>query len=194
MQPVAQGATGSFRLKVDPAFRGRIAVLGRDADGARKWVRHLSEGDAKGHWLVEGVPVGSYHVTVLATGKVPQELAGLVITSNHRPTHEITLTDGGGIDLKVEGPDGKLLEKVHILLQDASGKQIDVQIFTEVSSGRAFVSVNYLPTIAAAKSDSGLAPGSYTLRAGKEGYAPAETEFSIAATEVAAVTLKLVLR
>ena len=60
-----------------------------------------------------------------------------------------------------------------------------------VSGGRAFIAVNYLPTVAAAKSDSGLAPGSYTLMAAKEGYGPASADFTIQSTEVAEVALTL---
>ena len=71
------------------------------------------------------------------------------------------------------------------------GAQIDVHVMTRVSDGRAFVSVNYLPSAATAAADSGLAPGDYTLAAGREGYAPASKPFSIRGTEVAEVTIVL---
>ena len=185
-------AKGSFYLLFEPAHKsGRVAVVGRDADGRRRFVLHPEEQDDEGRWLVEKVPVGTYDLTILASGKVPATLFGIGVTSAAKPTHRVALTDGGGIDLKITGPDGKLLEKVHILLRDANERQIDVQIISMVSGGRAFIAVNYLPTVAAARSDSGLAPGSYTLTAAKEGYAPASADFAIQSTEVAEIALTL---
>ncbi|MCZ6787215.1 MAG: carboxypeptidase-like regulatory domain-containing protein, partial [Planctomycetota bacterium] len=185
-------AKGSFYLLFEPAHKsGRIAVVGRDAAGRRRFVLHPEEQDDQGRWLVEKVPVGTYDLTILASGKIPVTLPGIGVTSAAKPTHRVTLTDGGGIDLRITGPDGKLLEKVHILLRDATERQIDVQIISMVSGGRAFIAVNYLPTVAAAKSDSGLAPGSYTLMAAKEGYGPASADFTIQSTEVAEVALTL---
>ena len=62
---------------------------------------------------------------------------------------------------------------------------------THVSEGRAFLSVNYLPSAATARADSGLAPGDYTLTVFKEGFEPATEGFVIRGHEVAEVAITL---
>lgn len=184
--------TGRFLLDFgDPAFRGRVACVGLDASGKRVWYAHALEPDREGRWSIEGVPVGTYAVNVLATGKVPAAIPRVVVTETLRETHRVTLSDGGGVRLAVRDAAGELLDNVHLLLLDASGAQIDVQVLSMMGEQRGFVSVNWLPSAAVAASDSGLAPGEYTLTVGKEGYAPDTARFTIRGTEVAEVNLVL---
>jgi len=192
MQPVADGETGAFFVEFEPPLEGgRVALVGRDAEGRAVWQKQLDRKDEKGRWLVERVPVGEYAVSVLATGMVPVTLPRVVVTRSFKDTHRVRLEKGGGLEFKVEDADGELLDEVHVLLEDASEKQIDVHVFTQISGGRAFVSINYLPSAATARADSGLAPGTYTFAAYKEGYELATAAFSIASTETAKVTLTL---
>jgi len=184
--------TGRFYLDFgDPAFRGRVACVGVDAGGKRLWYAHALEPDREGRWSIEGVPVGTCAVNVLASGKVPVTIPRVVVTATLRETHRVTLSEGGGIRLAVRDAAGELLDNVHILLRDAAGAQIDVQVLSLMGERRGFVSVNWLPSAAVAASDSGLAPGEYTLTAGKEGYAPDTARFTIRGTEVAEVNLVL---
>ena len=66
-----------------------------------------------------------------------------------------------------------------------------IHFLTMVSGQRGFTSINYIPTAATARADSGLATGSYTLWAGREGYQPGSSDFAIAGTEVVKVTVTL---
>jgi len=191
MTPVTAAATGTFLLESSPPFDGRIAVVGRDAAGVIQWVKHPTETDNDKRFVVAGVPEGTFDIAVLAEGKIPTHVPRVVVRKGIRPVYRVVFTDGGGIELTVTGKGGNLLEKVHIQLHNHAGTQIDVQIYSEVSVGRALVSVNYIPSVAHVMSDSGLAPGRYTLRALKEGYQPSQASFAIAGTETARVTLTL---
>ncbi|MEE8105151.1 MAG: carboxypeptidase-like regulatory domain-containing protein [Planctomycetota bacterium] len=191
MTPVTAAAMGTFLLESSTPFDGRVALVGRDAAGLIRWVKHPNETDNDKRLVVDGVPEGTFDVAVLAQGKIPSRVPRVVVRKGARPVYRVVFIDGGGIDLTVNGEDGNLLEKVHIQLNNETGTQIDVQIYSEVSEGRALVSVNYIPAVAHVLSDSGLAPGRYTLRAGKEGYRTAQASFAIAGTETATVSLTL---
>jgi hypothetical protein len=192
MMPEAQGETGSFYLVFEPALEGRVALVGRDAEGKQRWVRHLSDDDKhQDRWEVKTIPVGEYAVSVLASGMIPVMLPRVVVTRTVKETHRIRVERGGGLSFKVTDADGKLLDKVHLFLKDAGERQIDIHVLTQVSEGRAFLSVNYLPSAATARADSGLAPGGYTLTVFKEGFEPATESFFIRGHEVAEVALTL---
>lgn len=191
MQPVAEGATGAFYLVFEPALRGRVAVVGRDANGRGRWLRHVDKPDDQGRWEVAGVPVGEYTVTVLATRAIPVTLPGVVVSRGVKTTHTVRLDEGGGLEFKVTNERGELLDQVHVWLHDEADQQIDVNILTSVSDGRGFVSVNYLPSAASARTDSGLAPGVYRLTAQREGYAPVSREFAVRSGEVTEVAISL---
>ena len=191
MMPEAQGETGSFYLVFEPPLEGRVALIGRDAEGKQQWVRHLDGADEEDRWEARTIPVGAYVVSVLASGMVPVTLPRVVVTRTLKETHRIALERGGGLALKVTDTDGELLDKVHLLLKDAAERRIDVHVLTYVSERRAFLSVNYLPSAATARADSGLAPGEYTLTVYKEGFESATEGFVIRGTEVAEVTVTL---
>lgn len=188
MQQGGKGDSGSFWLLFDPPLEGRLAVVGRDA--TRGWQRNPDPPDEEGRWLVAGLPAGEFAVTVLATGKVPVVLPRVPVGAS-RETYRVTLADGGGLELKVTDAAGNLLDSVFLRLEDGAGTQIDVHILTHVSGGRGFLSVNYLPSAATARADSGLAPGAYRITASREGFQPGSDSFTIAGTEVAKVTLVL---
>jgi hypothetical protein len=152
--------------------------------------RHLDASDAKGRWEVK-VPPGEYAVSVLGTGMIPVTLPRVVVTRALKETHRVALSAGGGLELKVTDSGGDLLEKVWLELRDPAGTQIDVHVITHVSEGRAFLSINYLPSAATARADSGLAPGPYAITVFKPGYEPATREFVLQGTEVAGVTIAL---
>ncbi|MHC4730272.1 MAG: carboxypeptidase regulatory-like domain-containing protein [Planctomycetota bacterium] len=191
MLPESQGETGSFYLVFEPPLDGRVALIGRDTEGKQQWVRHVDQADAEGRWEVKSIPVGEYVVSVLASGMVPVTLPRVVVTRTLKETHKILLERGGGLAFKVTDDDEKLLDKVHLFLKDAAEHRIDIHVLTHVSEGRAFLSVNYLPSAATARADSGLAPGEYTLTVYKEGFEPATEGFSIRGHEVAEVALTL---
>ena len=162
-----------------------------DAVGEQKWVKHVSVPDDEGRWRVEGVPVGTYDVSVLATKRVPGLLERVVVTRSLELTHRVVLSQGAGMTMRVTDPDGKLLDQVHIWLKDANERRIDLHILSEVSEGKGWISVNYLPSAAAASSDSGLAPGVYTITAYREGYEYGTEEFVVREGEENAVTVTL---
>ncbi|MHC4971017.1 MAG: carboxypeptidase regulatory-like domain-containing protein [Planctomycetota bacterium] len=192
MMPEAQGETGTFYLVFEPPLDGRVALIGRDAEGRQQWVRHLDDKDVdEGRWEVKTIPVGEYAVSVLASGMIPATLPRVVVTRTLKETHKILLARGGGLSLKVTDTEDRLLDKVHLVLKDAGERQIDIHVLTHVSEGRAFLSVNYLPSAATARADSGLAPGEYTLTVYKEGFLPATEGFVIRGQEVAGVALTL---
>ncbi|MGH7163772.1 MAG: hypothetical protein ACREID_09830, partial [Planctomycetota bacterium] len=190
MRRQADGAAGAFLLKLEPALAGRLALVGRDGRGGG-WVRHVEQPDREGRWAAKAVPAGEWSVTVLASGKIPVTLPRVVVAPPAEETYEVRLSDGGGLSFKVADEEGNLLDGVRLRLVDSSGAQVDMQILTRVSDGSAFVSVNYIPSAASARADSGLAPGAYALTAASEGYLPATESFSIASTEVAEVSLRL---
>jgi hypothetical protein len=189
MLPAADGETGTFYLVFDPPLNGRLAVVCRNAEG-RVIPRHLEASDAKGRWQIS-VPPGEYAVSILGTGMIPVTLPRVVVTRALEETHRVTLSPGGGLELKVTDAAGELLEKVWLELRDPAGTQIDVHVITHVSEGRAFLSINYLPSDATARADSGLAPGPYAITVYKPGYDPAIREFVVQGTEVASVTIAL---
>ncbi len=194
LQPLAEGATGAFFLEFTPPLAdGRIAVVGRDADGRQKWVKHVERADEKGRWEVKGVPVGEWSVSVLASGMIPVTLP-VHVTRGFRATHRVALTKGGGIELKIVDRDGKLLDKVALLLRNDADVQIDVHVHSVLGGSRAFVSVNYLPVAATITADSGLAPGAYTIIAARQGYTQARTSFVVRGTETTPVTVTLAPR
>ena len=125
---------------------------------------------------------------------MPAVLPRVVVTRHHAETHRVAVNEGGGLEFKVVDPQGQLLDKVWLDLRDADGNQIDIHIWTQVSDGRAFLSVNYVPSAATAKADSGLAPGLYTLHALREGSERGQAQFSIRATETAEVSVTLAPR
>jgi len=191
MQPLAEGATGAFRLEFTPPLEtGRVAVVGRDADGRRRWVEHVERPDEEGRWRVADVPVGEWTVSVLATGMVPVTLR-VHVARGFEATHRVALTRGGGLRLEVVDPDGELLDKVGLLLRDESGTKIDLHVHSRLGGNRSFVSVNYLPVAATITADNGLAPGAYTILAGREGYRQARATFVVRGTEVTPVELTL---
>jgi hypothetical protein len=191
MMPEAQGETGAFYIVFEPPLDGRVALIGRDAEGKQQWVRHLDGADDEGRWEVKTIPAGEYVVSVLASGMIPVTLPRVVVTRAAKETHRILLTRGGGLAFKVTDAEERLLDKVHLILKDAGENQIDIHVLTQVSEGRAFLSVNYLPSAATARADSGLAPGEYTLTVYKEGFEPATESFLIRGHEVAEVTVTL---
>jgi hypothetical protein len=191
MSPAATGETGSFYVVFDPPLNGRIALIGRDSTGMQRWVKHIEAADKEGKWAVEDVPVGEYAVSVLATGMVPAFLPRVVIARELKDTYRITLTQGGGLSLKVTDAAGQLLDQVHLLLKDQAGNQIDVHVLSQVSEGSAFLSINYLPSAATAKADSGLAPGSYEIAVYREGYEVGRKSFQVQGTDVADVEIAL---
>jgi len=190
--PVGQGETGTILLEFAPPLaRGdRVGLVARDAEGNIGWTGHLDVAD-EGPQRAGPMPTGTWRLSVLATGKIPVVLPNVVVRRGVEETYRVDVSAGGGLEMRVVDPAGELLDEVHILLADSTGQQIDVHVLTMVSEGRGFVSINYLPSAAAARADSGLAPGQYTLTAGREGYAPARTTFAIQGTEVAKVELTL---
>jgi len=192
MQPVAEGETGAFVLVFEPALEnGRVALVGRDARGVHAWTRHLERPDDKGRWVVAGVPVGEYAVTVLASGMIPVQLPRVVVTGTFRETHRIQILPGGGLAFRVTDTEGNLLDKVGLELKDAAGARVDLHILTHVSEGRAFLSINYVPSAASARADSGLAAGAYTLTAYRDGYLPGSVGFVVQTNDVAEVNVVL---
>ncbi|MFQ5844435.1 MAG: carboxypeptidase-like regulatory domain-containing protein, partial [Planctomycetota bacterium] len=190
MTPAAEGETGSFFIAVEGERPERITVVGRTGGPWPVWVRHV-ESDDEGRWPVRKVPVGDYRVTVLAPGKIPVVLERVSVARNLQDTHRVVFTDGGGLSFRVQDEGGNLLDKVQLVLHDADGVQVDVQVYNRVSDGSAYVSVNYIPTAAAAHSDSGLAPGSYSLAVGRREYEPVRQGFTIRGTETAELTFVL---
>jgi hypothetical protein len=190
MRKLTDDKTGRFTLEIDGEFEGRIAVVGRDAEGRWAWQKHLDFSRAPKR-TVPGIPFGEYRVSVLATGKIPVVLPRVVVARNLNDHHRVTLSAGGGLEMRVTDENDQLLEKVGILLRDQDGNQIDIHVMTHLSDRRAFVSVNSLPVAATARSDSGLAPGVYTLTAWCAGYEPATQEFVIRGEEVAKVAIAL---
>ena len=192
MMPEAQGETGAFYLVFEPPLDGRVALVGRDAEGKQQWVRHLDEEDKQqDRWEAKTIPAGEYVVSVLASGMIPVTLPRVVVTRTLKETHKIRLERGGGLAFKVTDRDDKVLDRVHLFLKDSAERRIDIHVMTHVSEGRAFLSVNYLPSAATARADSGLAPGEYTLTVYKEGFEPATEGFLIRGREVAEVTVTL---
>jgi hypothetical protein len=189
MLPAAEGETGTFYLVFEPRLKGRLAVVCRNAEG-RMIPRHIDASDSKGRWEVK-VPPGEYAVSILGTGMIPVTLPRVVVTRALTETHRVALSPGGGLELKVTDSGGELLEKVWLELRDPAGTQIDVHVITHVSEGRAFLSINYLPSAATARADSGLAPGPYVVTVYKPGYEAATREFVVQGTEVASVTIAL---
>jgi hypothetical protein len=191
MQPTAMGETGAFFVVFDPPLDGRVALVGRDSTGAQRWVKHIEDADREGRWSVEEVPVGEYAVSVLATGMVPAFLPRVVVARGVKDTHRVTLTPGGGLSLKVTDAEGQVLDQVHLVLKDHAGNQIDVHVLSHVSEGRAFLSVNYLPSAASAKADSGLAAGFYEIAVFREGFEVGRKGFEVRGTDVAEVEIAL---
>ena len=191
MQPTAAGETGAFYVVFEPPLDGRVALVGRDASGAQPWIKHIEDADNEGRWAVEDVPVGEYAVSVIATGMVPAFLPRVVVARGLKDTYRVTLTAGGGLSLKVTDTQGQLLDQVHLLLKDQAGNQIDVNVLSHVSEGRAFLAVNYLPSAASAKADSGLAAGFYEIVVYREGYEVGRRSFQVQGTAVAEVEIAL---
>ena len=163
-------------------------MVGRSDEGARSLnAKH----GLKGAWVVERIPVGNWDFTILATGMVPVELPGVRIVANATQEIRVSLYGGGGVELKIVDADGKLLDKVTLDLRNPDNKRIDVHFVTMVSGERGFTSINYIPSAATARADSGLAPGSYTLFAGRDGHEVGSSEFTVAGTDVAKVTVVL---
>ncbi len=187
MQPAAGAETGAILLKFSVAVAGRVAVIGR-GDDLEPWLRHASGGEAV---RFDGIPVGQYTLTVLVTGMVPARVERVVVSRGVEATHLVTLNQGGGLKFKVVDENGTLLSKVSLDLRNEEEERVHINLLTKVSGERGFVSVDYLPSAVEVSADSGLAPGSYVLRAGAEGYLPGAAEFSIAGTETAEVTVTL---
>ena len=193
MVPVGPGETGTLLLEFAPPleFGDRVGLVARDADGNVGWTGHLTVEEEGKSQRAGPMPTGSWRLSVLATGKIPVVLPNVVVRRGIEETYRVDVSAGGGLEMRVVDEAGELLDEVHILLADPTGQQIDVHVLTMVSEGRGFVSINYLPSAAAARADSGLAPGAYTLTAGREGYAPSSRQFTIQGTEVATVELTL---
>lgn len=188
LQPLSDAASGSLRLVFDPKFDGRLAVVARGEAGARSFD---AKRDKEGQWLVEKIPAGVWDFTILATKMVPVELGGVRIVSGATQEQPVVLHPGGGMELKVVDGDGKLLDKVTLDLRNPDNVRIDIHFVTMVSGDRGFTSINYIPSAATARTDSGLAQGTYTLFAGRQGYEVGKAEFSVAGTDVAEVTVVL---
>ena len=184
------GETGRFTLEFDTEFDGRVALVGRDADGRWAWQKHLDLAKSSTR-EVKGVPFGEYTVSVLATGMIPVVLPRVVVAKGINDRHRVSLHAGGGIEMRVVDEQGQALDKVGLLLKDHLGNRIDVHIMTRLSDRRAFVSINSLPVAATVRADSGLAPGIYTLTGWRDGYLPATEEFTIVGRDVAKVTVTL---
>ncbi len=191
MRRSATGETGAFYVIFEPPLDGRVALVGRDASGAQRWVKHIEDADKEGKWAVEEVPVGEYAVSVLATGMVPAFLPRVVVARGLKDTYRVTLTAGGGLSLKVTDTDGQILDQVHLMLKDQAANQIDIHVLSHVSEGRAFLSVNYLPSAASAKADSGLAAGFYEIAVYREGFEVGRKSFEVRGTDVAVVEIAL---
>jgi hypothetical protein len=189
MQPLPDSASGAVRIVFDRPMKGRVGIVGRGEGGARQW--HATGPDKQGRWLVEKIPPGTWDLTILASGMVPAKAPGVTVIAG--TTQEITvgLQPGGGMELRVEGPDGKLLDKVTIDLRDENNERIDIHFVTMVSGQRGFTSINYIPSAATGRADSGFAVGAYTLYAGRTGYVFGKSDFVIHSTEVAKVTVRL---
>jgi hypothetical protein len=188
LQPLADAASGSLRLIFDPKFEGRVGVVGRGEVGARSFDAKRDKG---GHWLIEKIPAGVWDFTILATKMIPVQLAGVRIVAGATQELPVVVYAGGGMELKVVDGDGKLLDKVTLDLRDPDNVRIDIHFVTMVSGDRGFTSINHIPSAATARTDSGLAQGTYTLFAGRQGYEVGKAEFSVAGTDVAQVTVVL---
>jgi hypothetical protein len=189
MQPLTDNQSGSIRLVFDREMKGRVGVMGRGEEGTRQFT--ATGPDLKGRWLIEKVPPGRWDLSVLATGMIPALLTDVLVVAGQTQEVPVPLSAGGGIELRIEGPDGKLLDKVALKLVNAANEQIDIHFVTMVSGSRGFTSINYIPSAATARADSGMAPGNYVLFAGREGYRTSSSEFVLYGTEVAKVTVRL---
>jgi len=189
MQPIADNQTGSIRLTFDREMKGRVGVMGRGEGGVRQFT--AKGPDLKGRWLIEKIPPGEWDLSILATGMIPAELVGVQVIAGQTRELQVALSAGGGIELRIEGPDGKLLDKVSLKLVNANNEQIDIHFVTMVSGSRGFTSINYIPSAATARADSGMAPGNYVLYAGRKDYELGSSEFVLYGTEVAKVTVRL---
>ena len=188
LQPQADAASGALRLVFDVEMAGRVGVVGRGEAGARSFT---AKRGLKGAWTVEKIPVGTWDFTVLATKMVPVQLPGVRIVAGTTQELRVALYAGGGMELKIVDGDGKLLDKVTLDLRDPNNTRIDIHFVTMVSGERGFTSINYIPSAATARADSGLAGGTYTLFAGRQGYEVGQAGFTVAGTDVAQVTVVL---
>ncbi|MEM8885109.1 MAG: carboxypeptidase-like regulatory domain-containing protein [Planctomycetota bacterium] len=188
LQPLADAPTGKLKLVFDREFQGRVGVLGRGESGGRQF---RASRDKDGAWLIEKIPPGRWDFSVLPTGMVPTNLRDVQIVAGSTQELRVALYAGGGIELKVVGPDDKLLDKVTIDLRDADNERIDIHFLTMVSDDRGFTSINFIPSAATARADSGFAAGNYTLYAGRDGYDVGSSEFTVVGTDVASVTVTL---
>jgi len=189
MQPLTDNATGTIRIVFDREMKGRVGVVGRGEAGGRQW--HATGPDSEGRWLVEKVPPGTWELTILSTGMIPAKVPEVTVVAGTTQEVRVAISPGGGMELRVEGPDGNLLDKVTLDLRDPDNQQIDIHFVTMVSGKRGFTSINYIPSAATAKADSGLAAGTYTLFAGREGYAVGKGSFVLHGNEVGKITIKL---
>ena len=175
---------GAVKIVFEEKFDGRVAVIGRD--GARAKQFDVEEGE-----VAKGIPPGTWDLTILATGRVPVRVPGVRVAAGATTEVRVRLHEGGGLELEVVDEDGKPLDKVSLDLRDANEERIDIHFLTMVSGSKGFTSVNYIPSPAKARADSGFAPGTYVLRAWREGYEVGSAEFTVAGTDVAKVSITL---
>ena len=68
----------------------------------------------------------------MANDQVPR----VVVVPGLVETYRVAAVPGGGLEIKVVDADGELLDKVHLVLEDAAGSRIDIHVLTHVSEGR----------------------------------------------------------
>jgi protocatechuate 3,4-dioxygenase beta subunit len=199
---VADGETkdlGLIRLPPGGALSGRVTddrgspvenvgVSLKDASGRNVFLFNMVTTGSDGRFAMQGLEVGSYTVRFEAKGFAPVERPATVASEGG--TVDAVLARGGSVSARVEDEAGNPVEGARIELYDASGARLtktlsivnlfDADVSRTNASGGATI--------------PDLAPGSYTVKAVKEGVVLAGDAPSATVAPGGTVNVKVVVK
>jgi|GEM_PF-2802189 len=182
------GISGTVTEDASSPLEG-VGVSLEDSKGEKVFLFSFSSTGSNGRYTIEGVELGTYTVIFDKKGYAPARKSASLAASGGSVVDAV-LRRGGAIAATVEDGDGKPVAGARIELTDEAGKRIE----------KTFTIVNVFDADVSRTNDAGTAtipdlpPGTYVVKAIKEGYVLFADPVRASVSPGGTATVKVILR
>ncbi len=182
------GISGQVTNEAGSPLEG-VGVSLEDGRGEKVFLFSFSSTGSNGRYTIEGVEIGTYTVVFDKKGFAPARKSATLSASGGAVV-DMVMSQGGGIAVTVEDENGKPLGGARLELTDEAGKRVE----------KTLTIVNLFDADVSRTGDAGtatipdLSPGTYLVKASKDGYAPFADPVRATVGPGGTATVKVLLR
>lgn len=182
------GISGKVTDEAGSPLEG-VGVSLEDGRGEKVFLFSFSSTGSNGRYTIEGIEIGTYTVVFDKKGYAPAKKAA-TLSASGGAVLDVVMSQGGAIAVTVEDEAGKPLGSARLELTDEAGRRIE-KTLTIVNLFDADVSRT---NEAGAARIPDLSPGTYLVKASKDGYAPFADPVRASVGPGGTATIKVILR